>query len=164
MNRFLTLIIVLLMQHNISSQSLSDSLLLTTEQSTEWLNKLEKLPVHSQIELIKKRILLDTNVYARSASCRIILKTNASDSVVNTEDPNEKTDKKKPERIYSNRILIILNGLPIHDVGEMDTQTAMIHIAEIDKLNIKKTAILKGATTTALYGSRAVMGVIILTE
>ena len=43
------------------------NLILTEEQSDAWISRLELAPIDAQIDLIRDRILLDTNVYVRSS-------------------------------------------------------------------------------------------------
>ena len=62
-----TIILILTLSTILKAQSPIDSLVLTKDQNDKWILKLEKETKSKQLDLIKKRILLDTNIYIRQS-------------------------------------------------------------------------------------------------
>jgi hypothetical protein len=63
MKAFLAIILVFSLSSSLKAQPPIDSLVLTKEQNDSWISRLEKAVKSRQLELIKARILRDTNVY-----------------------------------------------------------------------------------------------------
>lgn len=129
-----------------------DSLILTKAQSDAWISRLEVAPVDAQLDLIRNRILLDTNVYVRSRyPDRIRLQ-------------NESANGKKLEA-YS-RPFIVINGKCQHQHVNITNSTKRESVKQLVELvtgkNIKLVTVHKDDNATAIYGSRAIGGVIIL--
>jgi len=65
MKGLLTILVILTSLTPLTAQSTVDSLILTREQSDRWIIKVEKEIKSKQLDLIRQRILLDTNIYIR---------------------------------------------------------------------------------------------------
>lgn len=129
-----------------------ERLILTKAQSDAWISRLELAPIDAQISLIKDRILLDTNVYVRSSY----------PDRIRVQDESE--NGKKIEA-YS-RPLLVIHGKCQHYHVNITNRTKNESIRQLAKLltqeNIKLLAIRKDDKAVAIYGSRAIGGVIIL--
>ena len=67
MRRLLTFLVILTSWTKLTAQSTTDSLILTKEQCDKWILKVEKEIKSNQLDLIRQRILLDTNIYIVSS-------------------------------------------------------------------------------------------------
>lgn len=130
----------------------NDSLILTAEQNEIWISKVQNAPLEKQLELIRNRILSDTNVYVR---------TYASDRIL-VRDESQNSKKKQS----FGRPLIILGGQCEHFSPNINNKTDNSSIELLASFltpdNIEEITILTDYKATALYGSRAVGGVFIL--
>ena len=128
------------------------NLILTEEQSDAWISRLELAPIDAQIDLIRDRILLDTNVYVRSSyPDRIRLR--------------DESEKGKRIEAYS-RPFIVINGKCQHYHVSITNRTNSESVKQLAGLltgeNIKLVTVHKDDKAVSIYGSRAIGGVIIL--
>ena len=134
----------------LTAQSGVDSLVLTKEQNDRWILKLEKEIKRDQLDLIKKRILLDTNIYISKYYADRI------------KFDNEKAKKNRTEGYE--RPLLIFNGQYAAYIDNGTKSKSVIKLTELLTDNrIKNISIMKPPQSTVLYGSRASCGVILLT-
>jgi hypothetical protein len=129
-----------------------DNLILTKAQSDAWISRLELAPIDAQIDLIRDRIVFDTNVYVRSSyPDRIRLQ-------------DESENGKKIE-VYS-RPFIVINGKCQHYHVNITNRTKNESVRQLAALltgkNINLVTVQKDDNAMAIYGSRAIGGVIIL--
>ena len=141
-------------QNRIDTAELKKKLILTETQNNNWLDSLKKLPKEAQFSFIAERMVLDTNVnFITVYPDRINLK-----NVIKNE--NKIIGCCKPIIIFAlkkdkNESILIQND---------NTNNKIINQLHQVKgeINISEISIYTGATATALYGSRAMGGVIIL--
>lgn len=138
--RFLVFFLFFLLSINLVGQS-TDTAISTISQNEQWMDELEKLPLNEQVTKITKRLLLDTGVYARN--------------------------RFPAEVRYSNnnggRPLYVVNGVPIY-LCNIDSVQHVIRLTNlILESQIEKITIFRDKKATALYGSNASAGVIVLT-
>ena len=153
MNKAFTLSFGLLVVLKVSvAQVAPGSLILTKEQSDAWISQLELAPIDAQIDLIRDRILLDTNVYVRSSY----------PDRIRLQDESEKGKKTAAYR----RPFIVINGKCQHYHVNITNSTKRESVKQLVELltakNIKSVTVHKDDNATAIYGSRAIGGVIIL--
>jgi TonB-dependent SusC/RagA subfamily outer membrane receptor len=150
MRGLLTIILILSLSTTLTAQSEVDSLVLTKEQNDKWILKLEKEIKVKQLDLIKKRLLLDTNIY---------IPIYYADRI---KFDNEKAKGKRTEGL--GRPLLVFNGQYSAYIDNVTKSKSIVKLTELLTHNkIKSISIMKGSQATALYGSRAACGVIILT-
>jgi hypothetical protein len=121
-----------------SCAQVSDSAIATIEQNERWMNELEKLPMKEQVARITKRLLLDTNVYARNS--------------FSAEMRYSKNNGARP--------LYVIGGIPIYLCNIEDVKDVVKLTTLISEAEIKHVQILRKEQATALYGTRASAGVI----
>lgn len=146
-------LILFLITIQLFGQAPNDKLILTRDKNDKWIAELETGLLSNQLTSIRTRILLDTNIYVRSSYPDRIKIQDESDN------------GKKIESF--GRPLIIVDGQCKHYSLNINNRTSSKSIRELSKLlteeNIEKVTIYKDVNATAIYGSRAVAGVIILT-
>lgn len=129
-----------------------DNLILTKAQSDAWISRLELAPIDAQLDLIRGRILLDTNIYLRSSH----------PDRIGLQDESE--NGKKTEAYC--RPFIVINGTCRHyhvNITNRSRNGSVIKVAELlTEKNIKLVAVHKDDNAVAIYGSRAIGRVIIL--
>lgn len=134
-------------------QDFTDKLILTQEQNDKWIAELETSPLNKQLNLITTRILLDTNVYVRS-------------SYPDRIKVQDESDNGKKTQSFG-RPLITIDGKCEHNYLNITNRTSnksLRHLTElINEDNIERVTIYKDVKATAIYGSRATAGVIVLT-
>jgi TonB-dependent SusC/RagA subfamily outer membrane receptor len=144
------LIIILTISTNLTAQSQVDSLVLTKEQNNRWILKLERETKVRQLDLIKKRILSDTNIYVSKYYPDRI------------KFDNEKAKGKRTEGYC--RPLLVFDA---QYYAYIDNGTKGKSIIQLTKFltdnRIESLLIMKDSQAAALYGSRATCGVILLT-
>lgn len=150
MRRLLTILVILISLTTLTAQSTIDSLILTKEQSDRWLLILEKEAKLKQLDLIRQRILLDTNIYIRQSYADRIKFDN---------------EKAKGTRTYGyGRPLLVFNGQYILDINNRTKNKSIMELADfLNDSRIKNVTIIKDSQATAIYGTRAVCGVFLLT-
>jgi TonB-dependent SusC/RagA subfamily outer membrane receptor len=143
-------ILILTLSTLLRAQSTVDNLVLTKEQNDKWISKLEKESKSGQLELIRARILLDTNIYVNEYYADRL------------KIDNDKQRGKRTEAY--GRSLLVFNQSYAADINNRTKNKSILKLADFltDK-KIKSISILKGTQATALYGSRATNGVILLT-
>ena len=134
----------------LTAQSTADSLILTKEQSDRWIIKIKKEIKSKQLDLIRQRILLDTNIYIRQSYPDRI-----------------KFDTEKEKRTRTEgygKPLLVFNGQYFADFNNKTKNKSIKELANFLTDNkIKSVSIIKDTQATAIYGSRAICGVIQLT-
>jgi TonB-dependent SusC/RagA subfamily outer membrane receptor len=149
--RTLLTILLLTLGTILKAQSTIDSLVLTKEQNENWILKLEKeAPKYRQLELIRRRILLDTNIYVNQYFADRLKIDN---------------DKLRGTRTEAyGRPLLVFNQLYAADIGNGTRSESIMELSELlTDDRIKSISILKGNQAAAIYGTRANNGVILLT-
>jgi TonB-dependent SusC/RagA subfamily outer membrane receptor len=150
MKELLTILIILTSLTSLTAQSIGDSLILTREQSDTWIVKVEKEIKSKQLALIRQRILLDTNIYIRQSYPDRI---------------KVDTEKEKGTRTEGyGKPLLVFNGQYFADINNKTKNNSIKELADfLTDRKIKSVSIVKDTQATAIYGSRAVCGVILLT-
>jgi TonB-dependent SusC/RagA subfamily outer membrane receptor len=145
--RVILILAILIISRTLSAQN---SLVLTKEENEKWILNLEKEIKVKQLDLIRKRILLDTNIYLRQ-NIPDRIKTNY--------------EKEKGVRVEGQgRPLLVFNGqYPAY----INNKTRGRSIAKLTSFltdnKIEDISMMKNPQASAIYGSRAAYGVIILT-
>lgn len=133
-------------------QVIPDNLILTKAQSDAWISRLEHASIEEQIDLIRGRILLDTNVYVRSSY----------PDRIRYQDESE--NGKKIESF--SRPFIVIDGKCQHYYVNITNRTKNESVRQLAEFlteeNMKLVAVHKDDNAIAIYGSRAIGGVIIL--
>jgi len=138
-------------QNKIDTTELKKKLILTEKQNNNWLDSLKKLTKEAQFNFIAERTVLDTNVF--------IPKYFPDGIKPILSSPNKYTGCCKPIVVFVFK-KDKKNSLVINDITNIKIISRLHQVKKeisIDELNI-----YTGVTATALYGSRAVGGVIIL--
>jgi TonB-dependent SusC/RagA subfamily outer membrane receptor len=144
------ILLILSLSTALPAQSTIDSLILTKEQNTKWILKLEKEIKPIQLDLIKRRILLDTNIYIRQSYPDRIKFDNEKEKGTRTEG-------------YG-RLLLVFNGRYFAHINNRTKSKSIIKLADyLTDNRIKSISIVKDTQARAIYGSRAVCGAILLT-
>jgi hypothetical protein len=129
-----------------------ENLILTKAQNDTWISRLELAPIDAQIDLIRNRILLDTNVYVRSSY----------PDRIRLQDEGENGRRIEA---YS-RPLLVINGKCQHYHVNITNKTKNESIRQLAELltgeNMTSVAVRKDDKAIAIYGSRAIGGVVIL--
>ena len=135
---------------NLIAQPDTTSMVLTKEQNDQWFIVLKKSVHKNKLELIKTRILLDTNVYVpRIFPDRIKMREYI---------------RTKNKAISYGRPLLIFNDIFYPNINSGTKSKSVVELANlITEENIKNVTVVKDTKTTALYGSMADCGVILLT-
>jgi TonB-dependent SusC/RagA subfamily outer membrane receptor len=143
-------ILFILTSLTVTGQSILDSLILTKEQSDKWILKVENEAKPKQLDLIRQRILLDTNIYIRQIFADGIKFDN---------------EKARGSRTYGyGRLLLVFNGEYFVYIDNETTNKSVLELVDfLTDSKIKNVAIIKDSQATAIYGSRAVCGVLLLT-
>ena len=130
-----------------------DKLILTTEENEKWISQVEQTSFDNQLKLIRERVVADTNVYVRSS---------APDRI---KIGDESLNGKKKEA--TTRPLIIFSGkckfLTPNINNRTDNKSIVLLASSITTDKIQDIRIIKGSEASAIYGSRAIGGVFILT-
>jgi hypothetical protein len=148
MRVLLTIILILTVSTTLTAQSGVDSLVLTKEQNDRWILKLEREIKIKQLDLIKKRILLDTNIY---------IPKYYPDGL---KFDNEKAKGKKTEGY--GRPLLVFNGQYAAYIDNGTKSKSIVKLTEFLSDNkITTISIMNAPQATAVYGSRASCGVIL---
>jgi len=147
MTKILRLIFILLLSFP-SAFGQTQNLILTREQNNKWLDSLKILQLDQQLFAIKDRLLADTNVFIRQ---------NYPDKI--------RVNDHVGERVYGDaKPFIIIGGYPMI----IDNKTETFKIIGLTNLLsnefISSIHILSpnDPTTTAIYGSAALDGVIVM--
>lgn len=144
-------IFLIFVTHLVFGQS-PDNLVLTWEQNENWISEIKRAPADRRLDLLKQRILLDTNVFVRSS---------APDRIKLVD---ESQNGKKQESFC--RPLIILGGQCDNHYLDISNQTRNKSIQLLASFltidNIEKMAIHTGDKAMSVYGSRAAAGVFVL--
>jgi hypothetical protein len=145
----LVTILLLLLSGNVNSQSNnSDTLIITLDENKQWLTKFEGKDLKDKLTIIRNRILSDTAIYIR--------RTFADRIRVEDQYANEKRIKG------SCKPLFILGNQPINITNQTSNKQIENLVELINVHNIKDVRILNDSTAPAIYGSKAICGVIIL--
>jgi TonB-dependent SusC/RagA subfamily outer membrane receptor len=143
-------ILLLTLSTILRAQSALDGLILTKEQSENWIFKFEKESKSGQLELTRKRLLLDTNIYInQSTPDRIKI-------------DNEKLKGKRTAGYC--RLVLFFNQDYFTNIDNRTKNSSIIKLTHLltDK-EIQTVSIVKEPQATSIYGSRASCGVILLT-
>ena len=126
-----------------------DILVLTIEQNDLWISRIEKETKSRQLELIKRRILLDTNVYVRQ---------------IYPDRIKIDSGKEKAARIEGyGKPLFVINEQYSAYINNNTKSKSIIQLTEYLRDDcIKSISIMKNTQAAALYGSRGTCGVILL--
>jgi hypothetical protein len=123
-----------------------NDLILTQEQNANWFIQLEQIELKNQIELINKRILLDTNVF---------IPPNRTDRYLTDNLNGRLSGYCKP--------VIVAGGVPIY----IENRTKISDIKRLtDLLNLKtinSIEIISGDKAKAIYGSKGGCKALIVT-
>jgi TonB-dependent SusC/RagA subfamily outer membrane receptor len=144
------LIIILTLSTNLTAQSQVDSLVLSKDQNDRWIVKLERETKVRQLDLVRKRILSDTNIYVPKYYPDRI------------KFDNEKAKGKRSEGYC--RPLLVFNAQYYAYIDNGTKEKSIKQLVEfLTDSRIESILIMKDSQATALYGSRATCGVILLT-
>jgi hypothetical protein len=126
----------------------SGQFILTEQDNRSWTSKLrsEKDAV-AQFEILRTRLLADTNVYVRDFGDIVILKS----------------EKHKDKVEATCRPLLIVGGRLIGISNNTDAKAVEKLIGKLTRDNFKEIVILEDNQATALYGQTGMCGAILLT-
>ncbi|SKC73621.1 hypothetical protein [Ohtaekwangia koreensis] len=145
----LVTILLLLLSGNVYSQSNnSDTLIITLDENKQWLTKFEGKDLKDKLTIIRNRILSDTAIYIRQTFA----------DRIRVED--QYTHEKRIEGTC--KPLFILGNQPIYITNQTSNKQIENLVELINVHNIKDVRILNDSTAPAIYGSKAICGVIIL--
>lgn len=123
-------------------------LILTEQENLIWVNKLKaEKELAEQLNLLRSRILADTNVYVRNIGDRVILNTGKN--------------KDKPIGLCRPRLMV--HGYLIQLTNDTDSQTVENLSKELTTDQIKDLEVLDRKTANALFGSSGCCGIVLLT-
>lgn len=126
----------------------SGELVLTQAQNEKWFDSLALLPLAWQLQMIKQRLLADTNVFVkRSYPDGIRVKDSLGNRVYGAGKPLLITKK------------VYLQSDNITDRNKIINLTQLLNMKYIETITLMKGTDPK---TTALYGSNAMNGVIFI--
>ena len=131
-------------------QSGIPGLILTKEQNDKWIADVKMSPMKKQLELIRDRILLDTNVYVPAIfPDRINL--------------HENMQAEKKAMSYR-RPLLVFNDIFYPSIDSKTKSKSVAQLANfLTEENIKDVTVINDTKSTALFGAMADGGVILLT-
>ncbi len=122
-------------------------LILTEEENKAWIEKIRtEKELNKQLDLLRNRMLADTNVYVMIFGDRVILKTDK--------------DKQKVDGLC--RPLIFVDGQPIYIKNGTSTKAIKKLVNSLTDDNIKGLSVADDNQATALYGSTGLCGLIAL--
>lgn len=144
------IIILLLTVFNLSAQINTD-LIITKEQSENWVENLKSNDLKTKIELINQRILADTNVY-----------------YIATQSPHGKTiiNEKYNYKSYQRPLYVFINesgGKRISLSNNPKTESILKLTELISSKNILKIEVKNEFNEMVIYGTRGLVGLIIMT-
>jgi hypothetical protein len=123
-------------------------LILTEEENLSWINKLkEEKEIEGRLNILRTRILADTNVYVQNIGDRVILTTQ--------ENKNKELGLCRP--------LLIVEGYYINVTNDTDRTTVENLVKELTTDRIKQFEVVDGEKAKALFGQNGWCGVILLT-
>jgi hypothetical protein len=130
-------------------QKLTDNIIITNkDQNDNWLTNLEKQETSRQKEIIADRLLADTLTYLKGTGDRIILKP--------------QIDSAKAD--VNCRPQIIWNGIPLYVKNSTSTGTVKEMASMLRQAKINKIEIIRDERATALYGSRGLCGLLLISS
>jgi hypothetical protein len=123
-----------------------DSLILSAEQNDRWLKGLETSLIHDQVKMIRERVFADTAIFVREVFAdRISI---------------DYSHEKRIEGVC--KPLLVFETRPAY-IGNKTSRASIEKLAKlITTANVKTVTVMKGAKAQAIYGSRAMCGVVIL--
>jgi len=123
-------------------------LILTKDENLAWIEKVrEEKQLAVRLEIIRTRILADTNVYVQNTGDLVILKSGKSAG--------------KPDGLC--RPLLIVEGYLIEINNDTDRQTVENLTKELIIENIKQLEVVEGEKALSHFGQRGWCGVILIT-
>jgi hypothetical protein len=139
MRPLITAILILTSLTTLTAQSSFDSLILTEGQNNRWILKLEKEVRSKKLEMIKHRILLDTNIYIRNGY---------------PDRLKVDSEKQKRARIEGyGKPLLIFNGQFPADINNNTKNKSIIKLTSfLIESKIKDILVIKDIQARALYG------------
>jgi TonB-dependent SusC/RagA subfamily outer membrane receptor len=150
MRERLIVVAVLIISTTMSAQYAQDSLVLTEEENENWILNLEKETKIKQLDLIRKRILLDTIIYLRQGLPDRIKINYEKGKGVRTEGQG--------------RVLLVFNRQYLAYINNKTRGQSVAKLTSyLTDNKIEGISIIRNPQASAIYGSRAAYGVIILT-
>lgn len=123
-------------------------LILTEEENLAWINKLRaEKELSTRLEIIRTRILADTDVYVKNIGDRVTFKTGKNE--------NKKDGLCRP--------ILIVEGYFIQITNDTDRKTIENLTNELTTKNVKQLEVVDGEKAKALYGQNGWCGVILMT-
>lgn len=120
-------------------------LILTEQENLDWVNKLKgEKELTNQLNLLRSRLLADTNVFVRNTGDRIMLLNN-----------------DKPIGLCKPRLMV--NGHLIQPNNDTDAQTVKNLTKELTTGQIKHLEVVDEKTANALFGPSGWCGILLLT-
>lgn len=131
---------------SLAQSTTRDSLILLTDQNDRWFSKLETAPLNDQVKMIRERILADTAIFIREAFADRI-----------------SIDYSHEKRIEgAGKPLLVFESVPAYISNKTSKASVEKLAGLITTGNVKNVTIMKGAKAQAIYGSRAMSGVVML--
>ena len=127
----------------------TQNLILTSEQNNKWLHSLITLPVQQQLMTIKERLIADTNVFIRQSYPDRIRVVDQLGNRVYSE--------AKPTLIIGGNAMIIDNKTETFKIKGL---TELLTIENVKSIHILNP---NDPSTTAIYGSAGLSGIIVMT-
>jgi hypothetical protein len=150
MKIILNVVFLLTISYSISAQQIPD-LILTKEQNEKWIDELEQMDLDNQLALIRKRILLDTNVFIKRSYPHGIRPANES------EIGNRTTGYHKPLWIFGGGA-----SLSLKFGNKTENKAACQLSVFLNEQEVIEIQILRHARAGALYGTRGSEGGVII--
>ena len=123
-------------------------LILTEEENLSWINKLkEEKELDGRLNILRTRLLADTNVYVKNIGDRVILPTQ--------DNKNKELGLCRP--------LLIVEGYYINVTNDTDRTTVENLVKELTTDRIKKFEVVDGEKAKSLFGQNGWCGVVLLT-
>lgn len=145
MKKLVLIIIVVTTYSDIAFCQESDSIITTTEQSLEWLSKLEGTQeLDVQLTMLKHRVLLDTNLFVRSFGDRVFISTD--------------TSKIKADC----RLMIVVNGELFYFDNKTESEKVEEFVRYLTVSDIESLEVPNSKNVSAIYGSRGICGLVSL--
>lgn len=139
--------IILLFAFLISGQ-VNGQLILTEKENLTWINKLkEEKELAEQLNILRARILADTNVYVKPFGDRQFLKTG----------------KNKNRKDGLGRPILLVEGNLVQITNDTDRRTIEKFTKKLTTKNVKQLEVADGEKAKALFGQSGWCGVIMMT-
>jgi hypothetical protein len=142
--RVTVLNLFLLLTINLYGQ-VDNELILTQEHNDKWFEKIEKLNLKDQLEVINRRLLADTNIFV----------PNNLDRVEIDKLDGRQVGFCKPLMLFGGVIFSIENRTKTGDIRYLTTL--------LTTKTVEKVEIVKADQATALFGSRGICKGLIIT-